>query len=439
MKTINTLPENDTTNGWSRILPVREPKPALDRNIEADWVVIGAGFAGLAAARQLATHLPEQRILVLEARQVGEGAQGRNSGFAIDIPHNVNSSMNALGFARGHTRLSRAAITHLKELVDHHKINCDWQQSGKFHAAVSDRGIDTVLRPTRTVLDALDEPYTWLEGRTLHDTLGFKHFKAALYTPGTVLVNPAALCRGLADTLPHNVLLHENTPVTKAEFSPAIKLQTPKGSIRAKNILLAVNAFIGQFGFLGHAVMPFAAHASLTRRLTPHEQQALSGLSSWGLTPANSFVGTTLRRTPDQRILIRQHMSYAPGLRSNAHTRSHVRELHQSLFDQRFPMLKGVTMDYTWTGFIAVSANGAPGFGRLAPNVYTAVCQNGMGVTRGTIGGLLAADLACGIENPLIADFEALGQATRLPPRPLLDIGARLRLAWEVRRERAEA
>ena len=93
---IKLLPEDDKTNGWSAILPHRQPRRALDKHIRADWLVIGAGFAGLAAARQLALNRPDDQIALVEAHEVAEGASGRNSGFAIDLPHNVGSSLEEL-------------------------------------------------------------------------------------------------------------------------------------------------------------------------------------------------------------------------------------------------------------------------------------------------------------------------------------------------------
>src|SRR5690606_29145029 len=84
IKKITRLPENDKTNGWSRLLAPRTPKPALAKDVQADWVIVGGGLAGLAAARRLAENRPGDSIVVLEADLVGEGAQGRNSGFAID-------------------------------------------------------------------------------------------------------------------------------------------------------------------------------------------------------------------------------------------------------------------------------------------------------------------------------------------------------------------
>ena len=92
-----------------------------------------------------------------------------------------------------------------------------------------------------------------------------------------------------------------------------------------------------------------------------------------------------------------------------------------------------------WSGMTCLSQNGSPGFGQIAPNVWSAVCQNAVGVTKGTIGGVLAADMATGTENPLIADMQNLGVPNAVPPRPFLDVGVRTRFLWEHWSNRHEA
>jgi glycine/D-amino acid oxidase-like deaminating enzyme len=101
-------------------------------------------------------------------------------------------------------------------------------------------------------------------------------------------------------------------------------------------------------------------------------------------------------------------------------------------------MLKDVDFDYTWAGYVCLSRNYAPGFGRVASNIWTAVCQNAVGVTKGTIAGVLAADMACGEDNPLIADLEALGKPEKLPPRFLRSLGVRLKMRFDLWRYRYE-
>ena len=86
MNSIVNLPHDDRSCGWYAALPEPRPCKRLHGVQKADHVVIGAGFAGLAAARRLAEHLPQSRILLVDAQRVGYGASGRNSGFVIDLP-----------------------------------------------------------------------------------------------------------------------------------------------------------------------------------------------------------------------------------------------------------------------------------------------------------------------------------------------------------------
>ena len=249
----------------------------------------------------------------------------------------------------------------------------------------------------------------------------------------------AALTRGLADCLPGNVTLYENSPVIEFSQDNGIKLTTGEGSIFAPKMILATNAFTEEFGFYRQRLIPFYAHASLTRQLTDKEHAALGSLDQWGVTPVNAFVSITMRYTDDRRILIRQDINYCPSLTMDVATQQKVKSNHQRLFLERFPMLPDVTMAHTWTGFVCLSYNHAPGFGRVAPNVYAAVCQNAIGVTTGTISGLLAADLACDRDNPLLEDIAQLGTPSRRPPRPFFDIGLRVRNGWDMWRNRHEA
>ena len=431
-RTIGVLPVNDTTNGWSRILGPRTPRPPLAGEVVADWVVVGAGWAGLAAARRLAENRPDDSIVLLDAGEAGENASGRNSGFAIDLPHNVGDSLAELEGSHRFMALARAAIDHLDEAVRGHGIDCDWSRRGKYHAARSERGRGEILEPFARELEALGEPFRWLDRDELAGEVGTPAFHAAVHTPGCVLFNPAALTRGLADHLPEGVRLCENTPVTSMTLRNGVELATPGGSVRAARMILATNGFAGEFGFFRRHLVPIAAHASLTRPLNEAERLALGGEDDWGITPANAIAGITMRFTRDHRILIRQGFRHAPEFRVTRAEQMAARRDHEARFRARFPMLGDVTMEHTWTGFICLSRNGAPGFGQVAGNVWAAVCQNAVGVTKGTIGGLLAADMASGRDNDLIAYMESLGSPQALPPAFVTRLGVTLRLAREV-------
>ncbi len=433
MTKITKLPIDDKTNGWSQILDPREPHAPLRKPVKAKWVVIGGGFAGLAAARRLAHNRPDDQIVLLDASLSGENASGRNSGFGIDIPHTVDAGMDALNHAHADMRLARAGLSFNETRVHLHGIECDWGRQGKYQTATSERGKRDMLLPMAEMLDTLEEPYRWVEGDALHKEIGTEHYISALYTPGCVLMNPAALCRGLSDTMPDNVTVYEQTPVI--EFDPSskhsISIKTPNGSVVAEKVILAVNGFASQFGFYKNKLIPLAAHASLTRPLTPEERALMGSVEDWGVTPVNAYVSITQRYTRDYRLLIRQNIHYSPGMDCSDAYRTQVALDHQKFFHQRFPQLPNVRIEHTWTGYVAVSGNHAPGFGQIAPHIYSAVCQNSVGVAKGTVSGMLAADFACGVDNSLIADMESLGSPIKLPPRPFIDFGVRTRMAWE--------
>ncbi len=428
--TIKTLPNDDTTNGWANILPERVPNPPLAGDVVVDWAVIGAGFAGLAAARRLAENRPNDAIALIDAQRVGDGASARNSGFVIDLAHNVGSADQAdLAAARRSTRLSRTATQYLDDIVTANQIQCDWSHRGQHMSAVSGLG-EAFLEGFTEELDALGEPYRVLDSRALAGELGTGYFRAAVHTPGTILMQPAALVRGLGDTLPSNVTVYEQSPVTAIDYGDPVKLTTAGGTLTAAKIILAVNGFAPGFDQYRGKIFPIRAFASLTRQLTDAEVAALGGHGDWGVVPTNAFAGATLRHTRDNRLLFRQNIGYATRLSTDRSAYETIQRSHLPLFRARYPMLPDVTFDHTWVGFLCMSRNFAPGFSQPAANVYTAVCQNAVGATKGTIAGMLAADLACGVDNPLIADMDALGQPERLPPRPFLDIGAWAAVKW---------
>ena len=439
MSSINLLPRDDKTNGWLNILPPRPEKPPLRGEQRADWLVLGAGFAGLAAARRLGELRPNESVLLLEAQAAGEGTSGRNSGFAIDIPHGIGAHLSERPAAQRQLRIARAGVAYLERAVREGGIACNWSRRGKYHAAVKPHGVRTGLLPFKAMLEGLQEPYRWLDRDACRNELGTGYFEAAVHTPGTVLLNPAALCRGLADSLPANVTLCERSPVL--EFDPAngVRVRTPEGTAFAPRAIVATNGFAGEFDVFRDRLMSFAMMASLTRPLTAAERAALGGVGDWGVTPASSYAGTTLRYTQDHRLLIRQHIQYRPGLRMTPEELQRVREgSHLRSLRARFPMLPDLGFEHSWTGFVTLSRNRAPGFGQIAGHLWASVCQNGIGVARGTASGMLAAELALGEDNPLIADMLALGQPSPLPPRPFRGWGIWLRGRFELFRNRDE-
>ncbi|QBE61810.1 NAD(P)/FAD-dependent oxidoreductase [Pseudoduganella lutea] len=434
------LPFDDGGCGWYAALAPRPAVRRLQGRQQADYAVIGAGFAGLAAARRLAERLPEARILLVDAQRAGFGASGRNSGFVIDLPHKFALEHPDPAHKQRLLRLNRAAIAQLQGLIEKHRIDCQWSPAGKYQGAVGPRG-QAYLDHFERLLGELGEPFRRAGPQELKAVLGTDHYSDAIFTPGCYLMQPAALVTGLARSLPPNVELLEESPIRRLERGQGgWTLHGDDGSIATPTLLLGTSIFTQEFGYLRNRLLPVMTFASWTRPLTDAELARYGGQLDWGLTPAD-HAGTTVRMTQDRRLIIRNTYKHVPryGRSTSDAMREQVRAKHRAAFLARFPHLADVPFSHTWGGVYAISRNFTNFFGELDQGVYATACDNGVGAAWGTISGTLLADRAIGAGSEQLRDIEAVtGMPSRNPPEPFLGIGVRSRIqlaAWSSRSE----
>lgn len=435
------LPHDDSTCGWYAALPQPGQCNHLQGEQSADYTVIGAGFAGLAAARRLAELLPDARIVLVDAQRAGYGASGRNSGFVIDLPHKFALEHPDPAHKQRLLKLNRAAIDQLQTLIQRHGIDCQWSHAGKYQGAVGERGV-AYLEHFERLLRDLGEPYKWVERDALAKMVGSQHYTRAIYNPGCYLMQPAALVAGLAQSLPDNVELLEESPIHRMERDGqgGWLLQGTNGRIRTSGLLLGTSIFTQEFGYLRNRLLPVMTFASWTRPLSDAELKTYGGELDWGLTPAD-HAGTTVRMTQDRRLIIRNTYKHVPkyGRSTSDAMREQVRTDHRKAFIARFPQLADVPFSHTWGGVYAISRNFTNFFGELEQGVYASACDNGVGAAWGTISGTLLADLAVGSDSELLGDIQAVtGMPSLNPPEPFLGIGVRSRIrlaAWNSRSE----
>lgn len=377
---------------------------------------------------------PEWRVALLEAGRVGAGASGRNSGFVVDVWHYLPA--RGVEGNRRLIRVSRAGRDALGALVRAHGIECAWNEYGRLHGAAGDRGL-RALESLRRGLEAMAEPHVWHDAAALRRRIGTAHYRAAIHTPGGVLVQPAALARGLAGSLPANVELFEDSPVHRVDLSRPTVLDAGAGRVTTDRLFLAVNGFTPGLGLLRRRVFPLSTFASLTRALTAAEQAALGGEPEWGLVPEDPM-GTTVRRTRDQRILIRNSVQFGSRAAGGVAGLRRVAAAHLRAFRARFPMLAGVDLAYTWGGVLGMTRNTGQWFGRAGDSLWITAGCNGAGVALGSALGALLADLALGIDSALLRDAQALPRPGWLPPAPLLRLGVGAALRYRTARSRAE-
>lgn len=440
---VTKLPKDPGVSGWNAILPDRAAPTVLEDAITADWLIIGAGYAGLSAARRLQQLDAYANIVVLDAVRVAEGPAGRNSGFMIDLPHDLASSDygGALESDKVKTRANRRGISFASEIAQEFQFTKEaFEIKGKINAAASARGHEHNVEYAQH-LSALGEESELLDAAAMKTITGIDYYRSGLFTPGCAIIQPALYVRSLADGLRNiGVQIFENSPVVSLERRGDWVAKTPSGQVTAPKVIMAVNGHLNSFGFAKRRLMHVFTYGSMTRVLSENEIGLLGGAESWGVTPSDPL-GSSVRKiasTGGHRIIVRNRFTYDPSMEVSDAKVARMGRSHDRSFDARFPMLKGVEMEYRWGGRLCVSYNDVQLISELDEGLYSACCQNGLGTAKGTLAGLLAAELAHGIDSPALRN--ALGEEapSKLPPEPLMNIGANAYLRWQEMKAGAE-
>ncbi|SCM66556.1 NAD(P)/FAD-dependent oxidoreductase [Donghicola eburneus] len=432
------LPRHTGAAAWDAILGDRRPHAPLRGRETFDFAIIGGGFAGLSAARRLTQLVPQAKIAVLDAGRIGQGAAGRNSGFMIDLPHELTSD-NYAGADKSldeHTiRMNREAIAFADAAVEELQIPAAFfRRDGKVNGAASDAAHNQNITYAAH-LAALNEPHEALDGDTMRELTGSEHYLSGLYTPGTVMLQPAGYVRGLADGLANQVRIFEDSPVLSVERrGDAWELRSPEGELHAGKVIMATNGHLESFGFMRGRLMHIFLFASMTDELEPEALQKLGGAPCWGITPSDPM-GTTVRRISTgqggNRIITRTVATMQPGMTTSDKQLQRASAVMQQKFDTRFPQLAGMKMAYTWSGHLCLSANHVSVTSQLDTNLYAACVQNGLGTARGTLTGICAAERAVGHTSDITEFFGNETKPMRLPPQPFSKIGANMFIRYK--------
>ena len=436
---ITKLPAELSDSGWFACLQDPRISAPLSGRIDADWVIVGGGWFGTNAARRIAELRPQDSVVLVDATAIGNNAAGRCAGYAIDLAHNPRNA-NFAEDEKGNIEerdINLEGIAYLRDAVERFGIACDWSPEGKTHSAASPRGEECLVTFAKA-LDRIGAKYHWYGPDQMREMVGSSYYTRGLHTPGTVLMQPAALLRGIVANLGSNAQVFENTPVTKVVYgSPRHVICTPKGEIHARNLILANNGFISDFGFYEKSAIPVYTYASMTRPLTEAELRKIGGRSTYGLIPAESF-GTTVRRTADNRLFIRNIYDYANDFHTTRGQLARARASHQKSFDRRFPEISSIGFEHTWGGALSLAQNGGLVFGPLADRVFGAGFCNGTGVSRGAVYGKAVAELACGMDSKSIRILLNKTRPSRAYPKLITSLGVkystRYRL-WKAGRE----
>ena len=439
---VKRLPIETGVTGWNAILPPQDKALLLEENLKCDFLIIGAGFAGLSAARRLSQLKPDAQIIILDAVRVAEGPAGRNSGFMIDLPHDLSSSDYSTSRENDlrQIRLNRQAIAFATDAAIEYSLSIEaFNPCGKTNGAAGEKAIQYNLDYAKHLAE-LGEPYEMLDASGMKKLTGSSFYQSGIFTPGTAMLQPAIYIRGFAKGLSNRISIYENSPVTSLEKENGKWIaKTPKGSVSTSKVILATNGHIESFGHFKRKLVHVILYASMTRALSEGEGD-LTGKVSWGITPSDP-AATTMRKiagTGGVRLITRNRISYSPDMSINERQLLSMAKTHISSFKKRYPDLAHVKQEYVWGGRLCLSRNGVSAFGEIEPGLFSACCQNGLGTARGTLSGMAAAELAVEGETELTKAFLAEDEPKKLPPAPFDSMGARAFMRWSEYKARKE-
>jgi gamma-glutamylputrescine oxidase len=374
-----------------------EPLPAGEH--ACDVAVVGGGLAGLSAAIEL-----QQRgfaVTLLEAQTIGHGASGRNGGQAIyGLACDITTIEDQLGrsAARQVFAMSLEAIDLMRERIARFAIDCDWRD-GYLGVAMNERKARALRDEVELLASRYDHALTWVARAELPRWIDSPRYVAAAHDPRSGHLQPLKYTLGLARAAAAlGASLHENTAVTALDNEPAgVCLTTHNGAtVRARHVLLAGNVYLQALSpalapSLAARIMPVGTYIVCSQPLAP--ALAASLIPCGAAVCDNNFVLDYFRTTPDHRMLYGGRVSYS--------TRTPMALAHSMTrrMQTTFPQLRGVPAEFAWGGFVDISMNRAPDFGRLrefGDRVYYLQGFSGHGVPLTGLAGKLVAEAIAG-------------------------------------------
>tara|TARA_B100000787_G_C16170593_1_gene286284 strand:- start:115 stop:1419 length:1305 start_codon:yes stop_codon:yes gene_type:complete len=429
---------NDNNCSWINDLKKRSNIKNLNKDKSCDWLIIGAGYTGLSAARKLSELHPGQKIIIVDAQFAGEGASGRNSGYLVDTTLNDGFTSNKeLSNYQKKTDIYKLGIDVVKKFIREHQVDCDLNEAGKYFASSNEKDKKKIINFGNT-LSKLGFEYNILNKEELSKKLGTSFYNLALYTKGGILLHPAKLVRAMIDTLADNIELYEQSQLLKwKKNTDSIHCKFKNNNIITKKIIFCTNGFLKSLGVKVNYNFPLTLSASMTRPLTDSEFKFIGEPKEWGVLPVRPM-GATVRMTKDRRILIRNTVEvHTPFKMSYDELRK--RSIKQKLgIKKRFPSLPDNIIESSWSGIVARTRNSSQIFERIDDNIFVAGCYNGSGIGVGTLFGEQIAIKASNDNTKEINIIENINKPTWLPPQPFLNIGIKARLIYEKFRSQSD-
>lgn len=381
--------------------------PPLEGTVRADVCVVGAGLAGLSAALELARR--GMKVVVLEAMRVGWGASGRNGGQVLaGYASEMGPFEQQLGLpaAKVAWEMSLEAVRLMRSRIAEHAIDCEWAP-GALSVAVTPKK----ARALRHWFDTMQGRYgaqhlQWLDADATRSAVDSARYCAAVMDPEGGHLHPLNYTLGLARAaLEAGVIIHEGSEVlgvtSGSDPTAAVgvdvpghgggraRVRTAQGEVNCDAVVLAGNANLGNAApQLARRIMPVGTYIIATEPLG--RERAARLIPSRAAVCDTQFVLDYYRLSGDDRLLFGGRVSY-----STLSPQDLPATMRRGML-RVFPQLHDAVVTHAWGGFVDITMNRAPDFGRIAPDVYYLQGFSGHGLALTGLAGQLAAQAIAG-------------------------------------------
>ncbi len=365
--------------------------PPLSGAATCDVAIIGGGLTGLSCALALAER--NYDVVLIEARRLGWGASGRNGGQLLSgqrVDQQSLETRHGAQIARQMWDLAQAAKQEVRTRIDQHAIEC-----GLMPGALSAAAKPAHFRELQAEADHLGTVYdyphlTVVPPAAMGDYVASRGYHGGVWDADGGHLHPLNYALGLAQAAEKaGARLFENTPALSVTKNAAPKIRTPQGTIKARAVVLACNAYhTGLMPEIDKTVLPINSFVGVTRPLVPELARAL--LPRGGCVADTRFILDYYRLTPDHRLLFGGGESYAGDLPRD------VAPIILKRIRKVFPQLLDAGLEFAWGGRLAVTRSRMPHIGRVGPNRYVAVGFSGQGLAITTQAGSVIAEAIAG-------------------------------------------
>ncbi|WP_293407368.1 FAD-dependent oxidoreductase [Neorhizobium sp. SHOUNA12B] len=369
---------------WEAITPAAPKCAKLTDAITADVVIVGAGFLGLSSALHAAEAGLD--VVLLESHQPGFGASGRNTGFVVPSlktslgPDEVVAALGA-DHAGRLLKLVAGSGRAVFDLISRYDIDCDAVQNGWLQPAHS-RAAEEVLHGRMPRLLDAGVDAEWLDREAMLKRTGLPSLHGGIRVASGGQITPLAYAYGLARAaISAGVRLFGDSPAKSIEpHGQSWRVRTAAGEVRARRVLMATNALIGNLlPELRASIIPARVFQIATQPLPlPLRETLLPDMAPVADTRRHTFA---LRWSPDGRLVTGGMVPPLPGRMALA------RRLFANRLRRMVPDLPEVRVEYSWTGMIAGTPDFLPRMMRIKPGIDAVIGCNGRGVALTTAFG----------------------------------------------------